>query len=381
MRSAFYQAVAAATLFGSTVAAQLGPPFPVATLPLNVIGAGTLIVRLRVNDSEPLDFILDSGAGACVVDQGRASTLGLRLGARGTGTGAGAGTYRVDSIETPLTFRADALSFACDGVYAIDLSGLPAILGRRIDGIIGYGLFAQFVAEISYDTRLLRLFEPRAFRYSGSGDTIEIDMRMGVPYVRTTISVEGQPPTDRWLLVDTGSEDAVDDSLVLASTGPKRRVRAGVGLGREYEAVFGRLKRVVLGRTELRDVPSVAPGVGLIGAKVLSRFRLTLDYPGKRAFLEADPRYFGAFDPGGWSGLVLRVANGGFRVHEVYEGFAASRAGLRRDDVIAAIDGTPADRFEISQLSGYLARQGIAARLAVLRGGKTISLEFTDVGS
>jgi hypothetical protein len=261
-------------------------PVPLATIPLRLAGTSTPILSVRVNGSTPLTFILDSGAGSCLLDTRRASRLHLKVGARRQGTGAGKGTFRLDSITTPLTFRVGKLSFQCSRAYTVDLSGQPAILGRRIDGILGFDFFRQYVVALDYSSAKIGIFDPATFRYTGRGDTLPIQMARHVPHVEATLTAHGVPPARRSLLVDTGSEDAVDDSLILASPSSTRRVIAGVGLGQRYEAVSGTLTEVRIGTAVLHDVPSVAPGVPLIGTAVLRRFRMFFDYSRERLYLE-----------------------------------------------------------------------------------------------
>jgi hypothetical protein len=59
-----------------------------------------------------------------------------------------------------------------------------------------------------------------------------------------------------------------------------------VGLGQTYEVVLGRLAVFQLGRITFKDVPSVAPGVALIGGEILRRFRTYYDYRRQRMILK-----------------------------------------------------------------------------------------------
>src|SRR5262245_16281104 len=63
---------------------------PVASLPAEMLLSGGILLRARVEDSAPLWFVLDSGAGSrFIVDRRRADGLGLALHGRATATGAG----------------------------------------------------------------------------------------------------------------------------------------------------------------------------------------------------------------------------------------------------------------------------------------------------
>ncbi len=101
--------------------------------------------------------------------------------------------------------------------------------------------------------------------------------------------MRGNPPEDSLFLVDSGSQDAVDHPLI-AKSPEARPVEAGVGLGTRTLGFFGRVERLQLGEIELHGLYGVAGGEGLgsrlIGGQVLSRFKVTLDYPRKRMILE-----------------------------------------------------------------------------------------------
>src|SRR5688572_1804525 len=57
-------------------------------LPMELVN-NLVIIDTRVNGSRPLSFILDTGAGATVVDRGISATLGLARGAPGSATTGG----------------------------------------------------------------------------------------------------------------------------------------------------------------------------------------------------------------------------------------------------------------------------------------------------
>ena len=65
----------------------------------------------------------------------------------------------------------------------------------------------------------------------------------------------------------------------------------------------------------------------------------------------------------------------GVVVADVDEDGPAARAGLRPGDVIEAIDGFPVDNVALFTLSLYLRTQGDKVNLAVVRGGKRISMD------
>ncbi|HEX2078912.1 MAG TPA: aspartyl protease family protein [Longimicrobium sp.] len=354
------------------------------TVPVERSGS-TLFVPVRIAGSEPRWFILDTGANVCVIDGAGAARMGLPLDTMETrGQGAGAGGVRVRWIADAARVRLEVpgLAFTCERIAVIDLSGTPGITGRPVDGILGYSFFAPYVVEVDYDAEVLRLHDPASYVYSGGGDTVALTFRRNLPYVTARIAAGGAAPRDRELLLDTGSEDAVDDSLVLHAA-DRREVTGGVGLGQEYRATLGRLDSVAIGPFTFRQVPGVAPGVALVGGEVLRRFRLVLDYGRGRMYLEPNEHLHDSFNalPFG-GGLELRwdAAAAGARVHEVRPGSPGEAAGLRVGDLIVAVDGLPVAELGLRRLVRLLRLPGRTFRLRLQREGQMQEVDLRIPG-
>ena len=158
----------------------------------------------------------------------------------------------------------------------------------------------------------------------------------------------------------------MDDSLLLKSRGPLRRTVGGVGLGRTYEVVFGRIERLGLGSFVLRDLPSVAPGVSLIGGEVLRRFRVTFDFARERLLLVRG-RHFAGEVPEDRSGLTLRLVDDGarLRVEEAESGSPAARAGIRVGEYLVEIDGARVRDLGLRRAQAVLMVSGAQLRLLI----------------
>ncbi|HEY0023683.1 MAG TPA: retropepsin-like aspartic protease [Longimicrobium sp.] len=268
------------------------PAAPAFTAPLTVDSLHIPFVRGSLNGTEAGWWVVDSGAAPCVVDKGRAEDLGLDVRGRTQVRGAGAGPVAADSVRSRTVIQVeDVETFECEHLLALDLAGLTS-LGRRVEGILGFDFFRRWVVEFDYAGGRMRLYEPQGFRYQGTGRRIPLQFRGRRPYITVRMDPgDGGGAVERTLLVDTGSGDAVDDSVVLRSPAAKSRAEGGVGLGARYPVVLGRVSSVELGGYVLRDVPGVAPGVALIGGNALRRFRVILDYGRQEMILEPGPAF------------------------------------------------------------------------------------------
>jgi len=118
-------------------------------------------------------------------------------------------------------------------------------------------------------------------------------------------------------------------------------------------------------------------GAGLIGGEVLRRFNLTLDYGHKQLLLEPNDNFADASEIN-MSGLVLApvgVDHKTFKV--VFVDSPAIAAGIRRGDILEAIDGKPAKDFTLSQLDQIFKQNGRTFLLSVRRGQKLLQTKIT----
>ena len=104
-------------------------------------------VRVRLNASQDATFLIDTGAPGIILSAQLAKRLGVQLTAAGEGTFAGG---KHAAIE-----RAVVDSIALAGATAYDVAAtvtpLPQIIPNvQIDGIVGTGLLARFLATLDY---------------------------------------------------------------------------------------------------------------------------------------------------------------------------------------------------------------------------------------
>src|SRR5205085_7505778 len=109
-----------------------------------------IILPVTVNGSPPLDFILDTGASGTVISEDAAARLKLAPGKKGGTTTQGG------EVDSSALGKADLavgrMPIGSIDLTAIDMRPLYAGFGRRIDGILGYDVFARFTVAINYET-------------------------------------------------------------------------------------------------------------------------------------------------------------------------------------------------------------------------------------
>jgi hypothetical protein len=256
-------------------------------------------MQVRVNNSKPLTFIFDTGASVSTINSQRATQLGLKTEGQFQGNATGG------KIKGSFT-KGVSLSVQGADVSNLLIASLPFSTppGFEFDGVIGCDFISQFVVEIDYQSKMMNLYNPRSYAYSGSGEVIPLILSAGrTPLVSTKIILEGRAPIEATLEVDTGA----DGTFVINSPLVKRQKLAEAilktgqsnnnGAGGEQSLLFGFVKAVQLGRLVFDNPPVGLSGDtegagaseendGVVGGEIFRRFKVILDYSRKQMILE-----------------------------------------------------------------------------------------------
>jgi hypothetical protein len=229
---------------------------------------------------ESLNFLLDSGAGASILDLGRARALGMRVGnpelVRGVNGRAVA--YRVDD------FQAKSGGVALPkSVLAISLQTTSQRCHRHIDGILGMDFFRGRIVQIDFATRTVRIVE----RDSLSLANCEIlPIKICNDAICVPVRVAENPA--QWIRLDTGCDACLD--WVVSERGKRLTEGTSFGLSHfsrnyvETTVQIGKQRFVVA--AAVHEEPMFSGEAGLLGNGLLSKFRLTIDEPGDRVIFE-----------------------------------------------------------------------------------------------
>lgn len=338
-----------------------------------------LYVEIRLNGKGPFRVLVDPG-GANLLTPAAAEAAGIAVqaGADGGPSVTEAGTVILGEATI------DHQTF-----FVLPLDGLTAVEGEPFAGLIGWELFKRFVVGIDYSARRLKLTRVEEFRYTGPAKPIPFELDGYSPQVEGKIA--GHPAR---LTLDIGSRNALTlaPSFVAEhalAEGSDRVVEAltGWGLRGGDRGRILRIREVELGSVSLpsvvADVPLVAPpskstSAGRVGGRLLERFKVTLDLPHLRLYLEPNAA---AESVEGWdrAGLWINRDGDGFRVEEVVPGSPAAEAGLRVGERIVSVDGRSARGLSLSEVrrSWRTLAAGTVVRLEVERDGAARAVELT----
>ncbi len=206
---------------------------------------------------EPLNFLLDSGAGASVLSLDAAEKLKVKLGSasRVQRVGTGAVAYHVRE------FRAQMGGIALgENPLALDLRETSALCSRSIDGLIGQDFFRDRIVQIDFKAGQIRLLE----RADAGKSCAVVPLKRHRDIMCVAATVNGG--TRQWVRLDTGCDDGLH--WVSGAKNGSGEVKATLQLGEE------RLAQV---RTTMHARELFPDEAGLLGNGVLSNYTVTID--------------------------------------------------------------------------------------------------------
>ncbi|MEM6517221.1 MAG: aspartyl protease family protein [Bacteroidota bacterium] len=300
-------------------------------------------------------------------------------------------------------------------------------LGVPVHGIIGYNIFRDFIVEINYKSKFIKLNEPETYTYKPCKkcETFDLAFFNKKPYINAKVQLKSEIKNVN-LLIDTGSTDALwlfeNDSLGLA---PDESMQFDDFLGRGLSGnVYGKRSRIdafELGNYRLEDVNTAFPDSsttsyarkvenrsGSLSSEILKRFNLIVDYPNSKITIRKNSNFKSPFKYDR-SGIVLEqkglrvvrekfdrptfdtygrknatnstvLTNASYKyklepaysIAEIRKESPAEKAGLLVGDVILSINGKSTHRMTLQEAIGFFQdKPSKTVKLLIDRNNKT----------
>lgn len=362
----------------------LGAPAEPLTLPARRNDFHQLLVPARIENSPPLWCELDSGGGGPLVfiDAAQAAAIGVQP----TFYGRSAGPVE-DGLAPDLRAR---VTLALPGLTlpAQELVIKAGPLPGDKDASIGMLVLSRFVVELDHESPAVRLHDPNQFRYSGPGRTFPFTIEENNPFTTATLTLRDGQQVSARMVIDTGAVGSIAYFSRSFAIQNKLTERALASVPDTMSRTACRIERFALGPLGINR-PVVhhfgTPGFGgktepdgMIAADFLRRFRVFLDYGRGRMILEPNRAYGepAAFDASGIRVYRIPNAPNTLRIYEVLAGTPAAEAGLRPDDLLAALDDTPVERMSPGMVQESLTREGRESSLLIQRGGEVFTIRL-----
>jgi len=359
------------------------------TLPFRLIN-NHIYAEVKVNGKGPYTFIFDTG-GLNVMTPTLAKALGLKVEGHVEARGAGSGTMEAGFTKVQV-LELGAASIKDQPFGAFPLDALSDVEGFDQSGMIGFETFRRFVTRIDYGNHTLTLIDPKSFDAKDAGAAVPLAFDGNVTEIDATYDgIRGR------FQLDTGART----SLTLTAPFVERnRLRAraakgiegvtGWGVGGATRSYVERGGTLTIGSMRIASPivqlasdkgGAMAEGgiAGNIGAGILKRYVLTLDYEHNTVYFKPIAGAIADLDTYDRAGAWFNRDPKGFKIIDVSAKTPSSEAGLKADDVVTAIDGKPATAIALSDLRYHLRNDvvGTRVRFSIERKGKMREIAVT----
>ena len=238
-------------------------------------------VTVRQSD-KPLNFLVDTGAGASVINLSTAKRMSLKPG-RPVRVRGVAGTL-IGYWQQGIVAKASDIDLPTD-YLALDLEKFSRSCERPVDGLLGGDFFREHIVQIDFEAHKVRLLKRET--QQSSDEVLPLETRCCG--MRVPIAVNNRK--HQWVRLDTGCSSALQ--WVTSSVDPAHCARQ-TAIGLTELSIAQTSTTVEIGEHRFENVPTglhesaIFPGeAGLLGNGLLSRFSaVTIDAKAGRLILE-----------------------------------------------------------------------------------------------
>jgi len=360
-----------------------------------------IIIPVTINNSDTLNFILDTGVKSPIITElPFVNKLNLNylqpINVQGLGEGEQLTAYRSGnntiSLNELVAYNQEILMVINENFQISHILGIP------VHGLLGFNLFKDYVVKVDYSEHKITLTKPEYFVYKERDRDIVLPLsfEQGKPFVKTSIVTDKNEEVPVKLLVDTGASDAMwlstnSDSRISL---PENNIETflGRGLSGDLYGKKGRIGAIWVGPLVLYE-PIVAfpenniadqligtnDRNGTLGAEILRRFYLTIDYPGKRLILRPNADLKDEFNYN-MSGLEVTNPMPGlpiFLISNIRKNSPAYYAGILENDQIISLNNASNKSLTLNDINLlFQSQQDRRIKMTLLRNGEPVKTEF-----
>lgn len=332
-----------------------------------------ILLPVSVNRHPPIYFLLDTGVKANLLfSKALGDSLGLSYSRR-------LGMVGADGLSTVWAQVSPINNLDLGGVQGQlqsllvleeDFLELESVIGVPVFGILGYEFFKYNAVKIDYDQSEISFYRPEALAWkSPLYRRLPLLVAEGKSYIKAGVRQKKGPKLKVKLLLDTGANHGLllnrETSPAIELPDQLLETQLGQSLGGVLYGFMGRVKTLSMGGIHLQEVltsyPEESPfsallkvsgRQGSLGAEVLGRMTLILDYPREAFFVRKGASFYQPFEFD-MSGLVVKktlTEEKRWYISEVREGSPSYLAGILPFDEILSINSVPLAFWELEQL-------------------------------
>lgn len=269
---------------------------PIASIPFQLEDDNRIYTYLKVNKSDSLYFLVDTGASDMVINSEILSKVDMNF----NSTVSNMGTTGVNQVKLSTD---NTVLWGTQALKNLDFISIP-YPNEKWDGVLGLSLLTRFVVKIDYSTMLIYLYDRDKYQNSSSSK-VKISYAHNVPIIEVKIKTVDNKTRNLRLELDTGSDRVIDISTSyvkrhrLLDVHPKAFATSTVTSsdGNSGKILNHYFPVVTISDFELYKIPGGLAQIdfgimnsdeidGIIGNWFLKRFNLTLDFENDYLYLE-----------------------------------------------------------------------------------------------
>lgn len=355
----------------------------VAEIPFELEDNGHTILKVKVNDiSEVLNFVFDTGAMTDLLNASVAEKMGLKANYQQPVSGGG-GTKTYDFILSQKLVLQNNIEVENTNILITDLTQLSSIADRDIDGVMGYSLLKDYFTKIDYDSKKLLLYEKMEDIDLTGYKAIPFQFKNGItiPQFDVSMTLNNGEKFTGLVLFDSGagsftlwintpfsrtnqlSKKAVKSIITQSQNLTKKSSLEEIAIKSVDIAGFTLEELTVFLSDDELGVSSYEGYLGLLGAGIIKRFNVILDYDAKTLYLKPNKNFKSNFVfPS--SGIRLKRADNKILIYSVDKTTPAYKMGIREGNEIISVDGDISGSLKI--YNRLLRREGAEVSLKIL---------------
>tara|TARA_R110002126_G_scaffold7299_17_gene35959 strand:- start:3007 stop:4341 length:1335 start_codon:yes stop_codon:yes gene_type:complete len=395
-----------------------------------------IIIPIEVNGAQ-LSFILDSGVNKPILfNLSDKDSIQINNVSEIVIKGLGEGEPINALISSSNLFRIGEVVNTDQQLYVVmdkELNLSPR-LGIPVHGIIGYDLFRDFIVELNYSSKYLKLHDPDLYRSKKSSKTRTLPLQIiqNKAYVQGDVLMKNKKNIPVKLLIDSGSSDALwlfeDLDRGLGVPRDNYVDFLGQGLSGSIYGKRTKIDGIKLAGFLLKDAKTAFPDLqyfnsitsfgsrnGSLGGEVLKRFTLVFNYSERTLSLRKNTLFNHPFDfnlsginiqhngmryisesIADAGGLVLVDGGKSFGdvqilfenmtrlsmvpeiiVSGIRAGSPGHKAGLQEGDVILAVNGKKVHHYKLQQILHMLnEKEGKRVKVLIERYQKDMLITY-----
>lgn len=350
----------------------------IAAIPFERVGS-YIVVKVRINSSSALRLILDSGVRNTIItellpeDSAKLNLLEIKqLQGLGQGKTLNAGVSRSNEIQLNRNFILRNKTIL---LLNEDLFNLSNQTGTKINGLLGYDFFSDYIVEIDYQVSKIRFYKPENFIVPESFGAMPMIVERNKMYIFLSVLETVSERRTIKMLIDTGAElNAWFQTLSNDAVGiPGKSIqgRIGQGLSGEINGFYARVPQICIANFCVKDPVVAFPDSssiaqimlnsdrdGTIGSQLLCRFNLIIDPFAKKFYFKPNRSFNKPFtyNIAGIEVMLTSEYSSQVEVVSVWKNSPAEIAGVKIGDIIQEVNSTKMSSISLSELRYYFER-------------------------